>query len=100
MMHDRWMDRWKKQHIKVGAPPKNTMVTDIAQRITPFSPNNSLFHHMKITLSVTKSSNQDHGLCAIYTHLFLSYTSTLLFCWEIKSCCDGCFPQQNRNIIL
>ena len=79
---------------------QNTMVTDIAQRITPFSPNNSLFHHMKITLSVTKSSNQDRGLCAIYTHLFLSYTSTLLFCWEIKSCCDGCFPQQNRNIIL
>ena len=26
------MDRWKKRHIKVGAPPKNTMVTDIAQK--------------------------------------------------------------------
>ena len=29
---DGQMDRWKKRHIKVGAPPKNTMVTDIAQK--------------------------------------------------------------------
>ena len=25
-----------------------------------------------------------------------SYTSTLLFCWKIKSCCDPCFLQQSR----
>ena len=37
---------------------------------------------------------------AIYTHLFFSYTYTVLFCWTIKSCCDRCFSQQNKNIIV
>ena len=54
----------------------------------------SLFQ-MKITVSVTKSSHQDYG-CAVYTYLFFSYTSTLLFCCEIKSYCDCYFPQKIR----
>ena len=37
----------------------------------------SLFH-MKITVSVAKSSHQDHDIAdAIYTSLFFSYTCTL-----------------------
>ena len=49
-------------------------------------PLSSLFH-MKITVSVTISSNQDCGPCGIYTYLFLSFTYTLLFCGKMKSWC-------------
>ena len=50
---------------------------------------------MKITASVTKSSHQDRGPC--YSHLpIISYTSTLLYCCKMKSCCDHCFPQKIR----
>ena len=30
------------------------------------------------------------------SRLFFPYTSTLLFCHKIRSCCDRCFPQQIR----
>ena len=54
----------------------------------------SLFH-MKITASVTKSSDQDRGPCYLRLPNF-SYTYTLLF-WKIKSRCGHCFPQQVRQ---
>ena len=58
----------------------------------------SLFN-FKTTVSVTKSLHGDRGLCFLHTvhlpiYLFFSYTYTLLFCWNIKSCFDCCFPQQ------
>ena len=49
-------------------------------------PLSSLFH-MKITVSVTKSSHQDCGPCAIYTYLFLSFIYTLLFSSKMKIWC-------------
>ena len=52
---------------------------------------NISFFHMKIIKVVA---------LAIYTHLFFSYKHTVLFCWIIKSCCDRCFSQQNKNIIV
>ena len=56
----------------------------------------SLFH-MKITVSVTKSSYQDWATMLFNTYLFFfSYTYTLLFCWKIKCCCDRYFPEQIR----
>ena len=56
----------------------------------------SLFH-MKITLSATKSLYQDRGPCYL-PFPFFSYTYTPHFCWEIKICCDQCFPQQIRPL--
>ena len=53
----------------------------------------SLFH-MKITVSVTKSSHQDCGLCYLNLPIFFLYIHYLLFCGKIKSCCDHCFTQQ------
>ena len=60
---------------------------------TLFYCNNTLFH-MKITVSVTKSLHQNHGLCYLHLTSFFSFTYTLLFCNKIKICCDWCFPQQ------
>ena len=34
----------------------------------------------------------------LFTLFFFSYTYTPLFCWEIKSCCGHCFPQQIRPL--
>ena len=47
----------------------------------------SLFH-LKMTVSVTKSLHQDHGLR--YLHLAIFFLiHTLLFCSKIKSSCAG-----------
>ena len=53
----------------------------------------SLFH-MKITVSVTKSSHEDSGLCYLCLQFFLYTHSPPVL--EIKSCFDCCFPQQIR----
>ena len=52
---------------------------------------------MNITASITKSSQEDRGLCYSQLPIF-SYTYTLLFCCRIKSCCERCFPQQTRPL--
>ena len=42
-----------------------------------------------------KSLHQDHGLRFQHSPIFY-FTSTLLFCGKMKSCCDCCFLQQIR----
>ena len=51
---------------------------------------------MKVTVRVTKSSNQDRYPCYLQLRIFFLYICTLLFYREIKSFCDRRFPQQIR----
>ena len=51
-------------------------------------------------LQVLRKADIKIVACAIYMHLFFSFTYTLLFCRKVKNCCSCYFPQENKNIIV